>query len=206
MSQEIRLARGWTRLAGAAGLASSLVYPLLVFVPLPTPAQAALAGAWGLLLGAASLGLGRLLELDRRSIAARLGALANALAGALVVAMLHVQIAVGERAGAERPSREIVGVWLGLDVAWDVYIGAGTALFAFAMLRHPRFGQVWGGAGLAVAALLLGLNLATFPAPPGEAGLFDAGPLVGLWYLAVSLRAWSSAGWAARRAAELRPA
>ncbi len=35
-----------------------------------------------------------------------------------------------------------VAIWLGVDVAWDAYIGIGTVCFAVAMLRHPRFGAV----------------------------------------------------------------
>jgi hypothetical protein len=42
---------------------------------------------------------------------------------------------------------------------------------------------------------LLVFNLSTFPKPPGDTGLIDVGPLVGLWYLAVALRIWSSMRW-----------
>ena len=32
----------------------------------------------------------------------------------------------------------MTAIWLGLDVAWDAYIGLGTLFLALAMLRHPR--------------------------------------------------------------------
>ena len=35
---------------------------------------------------------------------------------------------------------------------------------------------------------LLALNLSTFPTPPGEAGLIDLGPLLGIWYLLVTIK------------------
>ena len=89
--------------------------------------------------------------------------------------------------------------WLGLDVAWDAYIGVGTALFGFSMLRHPRFGWMFGVSGIAIALVLLCFNLYMFPAPPANAGLIDLGPLVGVWYLAVTLRTWQSLGWARER-------
>lgn len=196
MRDETRWALSWIRLGVAAGLATCVVYPAMLFLPLPTAGTATLAGLWGPLLGAASLGLARLLEIPRRSIAARLGALSNLLAGALVVAMLLVQIAVRARLGDAPAPPEIVSVWLGLDVAWDVYVGLGTLLLAVAAWRHPRFGILWAAPGMAVSLILLALNFATFPAPPGEAGLFDAGPLVALWYLVVTLRSWASLGWA----------
>ena len=173
-----------------------LVYPALFFLQLPRPGLVLLASALGPLLGIASLGLGRLLQLERPSVPAQLAVAFNFAGGTLVSAMLLVQLAVGARSQGARPSSEMVGVWLGLDVAWDVYIGLGTGLLALSMLRHPRFGAAFGYAGLAIAVLLLFLNLYTFPTPPGEAGLIDLGPLIGLWYLAVSFQAWRSLRWA----------
>ena len=142
------------------------------------------------------MGLGRLLQVQRRSVAVQLAVALNFAAGALVTAMLLVQLAVGSRTHGQAVPLDLVAVWLGLDVAWDVYVGLGTGLFALAMLRHPRFRAVFGIPGLVIAGVLLGLNLGTYPTPPAEAGLFDAGPLVGLWYLAVSVQAWRSLGWA----------
>jgi hypothetical protein len=183
-------------LVGAlCGLAACAVYPILIFSDLPDAAAAALASAMGPLLGVASVGLREFLTVHRRTVAADLGAASNALAGALLTAMLLVQIAVGIRTGG-KPSREAVAVWLGLDVAWDVYGGLGTLLFAFASLRHPRLGRIVGGAGIALAVLLLALNLWTFPTPPAEAGLIDVGPFVAAWYLVVAVLVLRSRRWA----------
>jgi hypothetical protein len=120
----------------------------------------------------------------------------NGLGGALFTAMALVQMAVGHVTGdhAERP---LQAIWLGLDVAWDAYIGLGTVLFGVSMLRHPRFGRLFGAGGIALGFGLLMLNLYAFPAPPANAGLLDLGPFVGLWYLAISVQMWRSQGWAA---------
>lgn len=142
----------------AAGLATCAVYPLLLFAPLPALATVVLAASMGPLLGVASWGLREFLTLEKRTLAADLGAVANALAGALLTAMLLVQFAVGVRSG-DKPGKDAVSIWLGLDVAWDVYIGLGTSLFALAALRHPRFGLLVGGAGLLIGAGLIALNL-----------------------------------------------
>ena len=93
--------------------------------------------------------------------------------------MILVQLAAGDR--GEDASAQ--AVWLGLDVAWDIYIGVGTLLFAAAAYTHEWFGRIIGIFGIVIAVLLLFLNLWTFPAPPANAGLFDVGPLVGGWYL-----------------------
>ena len=50
--------------------------------------------------------------------------------------------------------------------------------------------------GLVLGVLVIALNLATFPTPPAEADSFDIGPLVGIWYLVVTLQSWRSLAWA----------
>ena len=97
-----------------------------------------------------------------------------------------MQLAVKD--AAPRPGPAFTAIWLGLDVAWDLYGGLGSLLFGLCMLRDPRFGRWFGIPGLIAAALLLALNIATFPTPPANAGLVDIGPAVALRYLAVSVR------------------
>jgi hypothetical protein len=88
------------------------------------------------------------------------------------------------------------GLQLGLDVAWDVFLAIGTAMLAWNMGQHPRFGRLYAASGLLLAIALIGLNLAAFPENPGRAGLVDVGLLVGGWYLWVTLRMAASLGWA----------
>jgi hypothetical protein len=125
------------------------------------------------------------LSLNRNSVCGALGAASNAIAGALFAAMILVQLAAGDR----DENSHTQAVWLGLDVAWDIYIGVGTLLFAAASYAHRWFGKTIGISGIIIALLLLVLNLWTFPTPPASAGLFDVGPLVGSWYLVVTLAA-----------------
>lgn len=188
----------WIEAGVIGGLAASIVYPLLLFAPLPLAATAVLAAMLGPAIGLGSLGLRELLRLESPSVAATIGAIGNLIAGALFTSMALVQLAV--RQGSVRAvSRDVVGVWLGLDVAWDVYIGLGTLAFAVAMIRHPRFGRSFAISGFVAGAAVLITNLVTFPVPPAEAGWLDVGPLVGLWYLAATVQAWRSLGWARRK-------
>lgn len=190
----------WIQFGIVGGFCASFLYPVLLFAPLPVALTATAASLLGPAIGLGSVGLARLLGLERRSVAATLGAYANVIAGALFSAMALVQLAV--RYGTTSSlSGELVGVWLGLDVAWDVYIGLGTLCFAASMLGHPRFGRAFALSGLLAGGLVLLLNLATFPTPPAEAGSVDVGPLVGLWYLAATIQTWRSLGWARRRLA-----
>jgi hypothetical protein len=189
------------RLGITAGIFTCLAYPLLIFLPLPSLATAALAGCIGPALALASYGLKTLLDLERPTVSSAAGLLLNALAGAMFSAMLLVQLAVKARAQDQKVAPPLAGVWLGMDVAWDAYIGLGTLCFAIAMLRHPRFGRAFAYSGLAIAVSLLALNFYTFPTPPGSAGLIDLGPAAGLWYLIVTIQTWRSMAWAKGRAA-----
>jgi hypothetical protein len=186
----------WIRLAIGLGLATSVVYPSLIFLPLPQLWTVTLAAMLGPLLGLASLGLYRFLRLHQRSVPAEMAAACNFIGGALLTTMLLAQLAVRHRAAGQPIDRQIVAVWLGLDVAWDVYIALGTALFAWAMWRHPRLGKGFAITGMLLAVLLLAFNLYTFPEPPGESNLVDLGPFIGLWYLAVTIQMWRSLTWA----------
>jgi hypothetical protein len=192
----------WVRAGIGAGLVTCLVYPLVSMAPLPRIVLVVLASVLGPSLALASLGLREALRLHEESVVGDLGALFNVLAGVLLEAMLLVQLAVRLRASGEAIAPQMIGVWLGLDVAWDVYVGFGTGCFAVAMLRHPRFGKAMGIAGFVLAAALLALNLSTFPTPPAEAGLVDLGPAIGLWYLVATILMWRSMSWVKETATE----
>ena len=96
------------------------------------------------------MGLRPLLDWETPRVSSALAALSNALAGVLFSAMVLVQMAVGSAIGEKKRSLEIKAVWLGLDVAWDVYIGLGALCFGLARLGHPRFGRVFGCCGMAM--------------------------------------------------------
>lgn len=188
------------------GLFACLAYALMVSVPLPRAATVALVAFFGPALGVASFGLSRLLNLKEPLVTSSLGAMLNALAGALFSAMGLVQLAVVYSIPDGKPPLEVKAIWQGLDVAWDGYIGLGTICFGMAMLRHPRFGRVFGVSGIVIGAGLLALNLWTFPSPPVNAGLVDLGPAIGLWYFVVMIRMASSFSWVRGQAAALSAA
>ncbi len=180
----------------AAGLIACIVYPVVLLVPLPRMLTAALIAVFGPALALASLGLGQLCRLDSDSFWSRVAPVMNIVAGALFSSMLLVQYAIGLEAGSSAVSRQVQAVWLGLDVAWDVYLGIGTVLFSLAMFKHPKFGRLIASLGLLLALGLLALNLYSFPTPPASAQLIDLGPGIGLWYLIVTILAWRALPWA----------
>lgn len=60
--------------------------------------------------------------------------------------------------------------------------------------------------GFIAGGLHFGMKLITFPEPPSETGLFDAGPLIGLWYGAVCIQILRSLKWLAMFAQSFKTA
>ena len=190
-------------LAGAAcGLAAVTAYFGAAFLPLPDILGRLLAFAFGPLLALSFLGLFHTLADQSDGPALRFGVALGMMAGVTVTIMLSVQMGnnmmrVEQLAVADtEAAREMVAlahravnrVQMLIDVAWDVFICGAGALVGFAMLRHARFGRVWGGIGIVVSVALLYLNLDTYPRGPAYAGSVDLGPLVAVWFLAVYVR------------------
>ena len=184
------------RLGIVAGFIACAAYPAVVFVPLPLRATAAIAACFGPALAVACFGLKALLDAEEPTASSTLGLLMNGLAGALFAAMALVQIAVGDLVKDVQVFHSLNGIWLGLDKAFDAYLGLGTILFAVAMWGHARFGRAFAMTGLLIGAGLILLNFWTFPSPPANAGLIDPGPVIGLWYLAVTIQMGRSVRWA----------
>ena len=207
------LTRTWIRTGIVCGLAALPVYPLLIFVDLPDILLVVLASFFGPLLAMSSIGLYFFISLHRRSVAVQTAALSNIIAGVTVNLMMIVQLSVNlwmkrsPESVIGGPSRQILEdahkvvdkVQLGLDISWDFFIGVGTVLFALAMMSHPKLGRILGWAGLVVGLAILVANFMTFPIPPAESGLFDLGPVMGLWYLAVGIKLLFSLKWVNER-------
>ena len=191
----MNIIRQWTIMSVITGLGAIISYTLLVVLSKPYAALVVLGGAFGPCLAAASLGLYHVLAESGNPVLLQLATMFNILGAAIFTMMVLVQLAIGYQIqslpeGIENLTSlrtSLVGVQLGLDVAWDIFISLGTLLFAINMFRDPRFGWAVGVAGVLIAVALLVLNLWTFPTPPAAKNLVDLGPLVGLWYLAVTV-------------------
>ncbi len=186
---------GWTKIGIVAGFVACVVYPVMILVSLPRIPQVVLGASFGPALAIASIALAHVLRARRRSPLLEVAAIFNSLAGALVTAMILVQLAIKDSTAPALDvqlgpalRRRLWDVVLGLDVSFDVFIGLATLLFAVNMIRDPRFGRVIGWAGVFVAVVpLLGANLFYFPDPPYVHGFPHVGIFTGLWYLAVVL-------------------
>jgi Na+-translocating ferredoxin:NAD+ oxidoreductase RnfA subunit len=68
---------------------------------------------------------------------------------------------------------------MGMDVAWDMFIGTFLVLFLGATQKVAAL-RFWGWALGIMGLALIVLNVMTFPIPPAESGLFDLGPFIAL--------------------------
>jgi hypothetical protein len=179
-------------ITGIAGLLAVGAYTVLVAAPLGDVAGPVVASLFGPLLAGASVGLYSVLATQRPTFVGQLAAIANVAAGALVTAMLLVQLAVEDSLeGSPVPAAvedALKHVEFGLDLAWDAFIAAGTILFACAMLANPLFARWLALAGMVIGTALYAFNFAVFPTPPADTNLVDLGPLLGAWYAVVSVR------------------
>jgi len=155
-------------------------------------------------------GLYFLLALNRKTVSLQIGVACSAVAGVVVLTMLIVQMSVnaavvpmievpleGASEAMVRTAWSVVDqVQLGLDIVWDIYLCLSALLIAWNMRRHPRFGLIFSATGILIAGALFAFNMATFPVPPANAGSVDLGPLIGLWFLVVTIQVFRSFGWA----------
>jgi hypothetical protein len=191
----MNIIKQWAIISIIAGLGAVISYTLLSILSGPYIALVILASAFGPFLAAASLGLYHILAESGNPVVLQLAVMFNIVGAAIFTTMLLVQLAIGyqlqsidkEAINLTALRTALIGVQLGMDVAWDVFISLGTLLFALSMLRDARFGLILGVAGILIAVALLILNLWTFPTPPAAKNLVDLGPLVGIWYLVVTI-------------------
>jgi hypothetical protein len=205
----------WAHAGAVCGFVAVLCYSLISAAPLTLTQGLVVACVFGPALGCASVGLYHILRLHRPTVTLDLALLANVAAAVTVTLMFlaqlglkrwfEIQFGQGSTESSDRTLHVAFeaanGIQLGLDVAWDLFLVLGTVLFAWNMWHHPRFGRFLAVAGATIAVALLVANLAVFPQPPADSGSIDLGPLIGLWYLIVTIRLAMSGGWAAAHAA-----
>ena len=185
--------KSWTRIGIAAGLVACIAYPTMTLVDVPRIPQLILGASFGPALAIASIALAQILQARRYAPTVKLAEILNSLAGALVTAMIIVQLAINYSTAPAIDGElnalikhKIWDVVLGLDVSFDIFIGLGTLFFAINFIRDPRFGRIIGWAGIFVSIVpLLGANIYYFPDPPYIHGFPHVGIFTGLWYLGV---------------------
>jgi hypothetical protein len=189
--------------SGFSGVLGIICYILAIALPWPETqvgisAALLIVSAWPILSIIYSYGLYSFIAAECQSASNRLALVFAIAAFTTVLAMIIVQLAIGaglpditkglDEQTSDALRRGLRMVDLGLDVAWDMLIGVSLVLLGIAMRRRTGLGLAWTIPAVALGAALLGLNIATFPWPPADGGLFDIGPVIGLFVLALAGR------------------
>lgn len=189
--------------SGIAGMVAVASYILAIALPWPetqlgTSSVLVVVSVWPILSIIYSYGLYSFVAAEGESAANRLAFVFAVAAFTMVLGMIVVQLAVGASIGditkgldehtTRALRRGLHMIDLGLDVAWDLLIGTALILSGTAMRRRTGLGLGWAIPSVLLGVALIVLNAATFPWPPGDRGLIDIGPVIGLFVMTLAAR------------------
>ena len=188
-------------IGGISGIFGTLCYVVAITVSMNPVLSYSLAMAWPVFSIIFVLSLYRFISLGTQTFANQLAFLFACLAFTLLVAMISIQFAIGigineqltnlamnQHASLELMRSALRFVDMGLDVAWDIFIGTSLLFLSAALIMDSRFGRWWGIPSALLGATLIILNIISFPWPPNSRGLFDIGPVIGLYIISLSTR------------------
>ena len=196
---------------GLCGLTGVVCYVVVITVSMGVVPTFLLAILWPIGSIMFCYSLYRLIASEIDSALNQVSFIMAALAFVIVAQMISVQLAVNVgseeilRSASNEESGKLIRrmvrlVDMGLDVAWDVFIGTALVLVAIPRRHNSHLGIWWSIPAAILGVLLLVLNILTFPWPPDSRNLFDVGPFVGVYIFALSgrilnlgLRGWKSA-------------
>lgn len=197
MPQSLAPAPSFRPLLTLTSLSGGAFYFAAVFAPLPDRVGIALAFLMGPFLGLALWSGAKVLQEKRPSALLEAAGLVGLAAGCVNLCMLAVQqgmfMATKPRADSQETpdlvsagklaTRAVNDAQLSLDVAWDTLLCLSVAMMCLAALRRGTIAAVWCALGLVISIGGWIMQIATFPTPPGDAGLFDFGPFFAIWMM-----------------------
>lgn len=193
----------------AAGIAAVAMYLTRSLLPLPHFLGVAFFIFFGPVLVVAFLGFYPFLRRPGPSIAGFLATVFGVIAGAAnmmfaVVQLTNLHYIFRYMRAAEGPAAQetwqnilnaVFTVQNGLNYVSDFFLDWTAFLYAVVMWGHPKFGKVFSVLSVLAVGPHFVMKLMTFPEPPAEAGLFDAGPLVAIWFAIVLIQVARNLKW-----------
>ncbi len=179
-------------IGGICGILGTINYILAIMISLPSVVSFLLAISWPIFSLIFAYSVYKYIAIHKQSIKNQLALIFTYTAFILVSIMISIQLVVKSgleesiinTSGSEKETLSLIlsslrWVDLGVDLAWDMFLGIALILLSLAIWSHPKFGKWW-----SIPLALLGIavivtNLYTFPYPPDMKGLFDVGPLTG---------------------------
>lgn len=185
---------------GICGIIGTSLYVIAIVAPMPNIMAYALVMAWPLLSIIFVYSLYKFIAFVDQNVFNQLAFLMACLAFTILSIMISSQLAVKfgveEYIAASKSDEEILFVIrkalrlidMGIDVAWDLFIGVSLLFLSGAMKTNKFFSRWWSLLAALLGITLIILNVVTFPWPPDTRGLFDVGPFIGLYIIALSIR------------------
>ncbi len=209
MTPDAALERRLVKIGWTAGLVAVAMYLTRTLLPLPDWLGTAFFIYFGPVLVVAFLGFYPFLARPRASIPALLATVFGVIAGAVNMMFAVVQlnnlhtIRKYMRAAESEAAREawidiLSGVFTvqnGMNYVYDFFLDMAAFMYAAVMWTHPKFGKIFSILSVLAVGPHFVMKIITFPEPPAEAGLFDAGPLVAIWFAIVLVQVGRNLGW-----------
>ena len=181
---------------GICGIIGVICYILAISLPVSPKFGFLLALAWPIFSIVFAYSVYKFIAHSYQSIYNQLAFLFVTIAFVLVSIMISIQLVVktgmqdsiDNASGSELTDLELIAnslrwVDLGVDLAWDIFLGLALIFLAIAISRHPKLGPWWSIPLALLAIGLIVLNMLTFPYPPDTQGILDVGPLIGIFML-----------------------
>jgi hypothetical protein len=177
---------------GLCGIIGTISYIIAITFSFSPAVSFLFAMAWPVLSIIFAYAVYKYILLHKQSIMNELAFIFTCIAFVLVSIMISIQLAVKtgmeelmlSATGSEYEallliSRSLRWVDLGIDLAWDIFIGLALILLSMVIKGHPKFGIGWSIPFALLGITVVATNVYTFPNPPDTQGLFDVGPLIG---------------------------
>ncbi|MEO0571182.1 MAG: hypothetical protein AAF039_05705 [Bacteroidota bacterium] len=203
MEKKLELTKQWIRLGSYSGIASTVLFLLLILVDMPMYLQFLFAGLFGISYALLGFGIDHAIRLEKETITSRLGALFVFVAGILFNVMLMMQLTfkgqleMYQNEILELTHKELFDPWIGLmdtfqlgiQFSIDLLTACAMLFFSIDMFKHRFFGRPWAISGAIIAVSLVVIKCISFPLTPGELGIpYVLGPMISLWFLAVCIQ------------------
>jgi hypothetical protein len=197
------------RAAVLAGGAAVVTYLAKTILPLPGPLNTAFFLCRGPLVVIAFVGVYPFLVKPAPSASALLGTVFGVIAGAATMLFGVIQVTnlhyirgfirtAGSAGDAETWRHILEGVFTvqnGVSFVADFFLDWAAFLWAISMWNHPKLGKWWGLLSVVLVGPHVVMKAITFPVPPAEAGFFDAGPLVSVWFTLLVIQVARNLRW-----------
>ncbi len=178
-----------------AGAIVSVTYPLQITNSFSRLGQTLMEITMGPLMIVGYLALYYFIKEQRNTVYNILGLIFNLLGSMTVTMMIIVQGSVFTmirdfRAETDEMNKKLIQysfksgnlTQLGMDITFDVLISIGTVFVAIALLKQKHIPRILCIPGVIIGVGGLSVNMATFPLPPADEGLFDPGPYYGIYF------------------------